>query len=395
MVSTAKTDQLWTRNFILLCIANLLMAVAFYFLISTLPVYLVEGMGENKTNTGLIIAFYTLAAIIIRPFSGAALDYFGRKWIFLAAWFIFALLFGLYAVSGTLVLLLIIRFLHGLSWGITTTSGSAVMADIIPRTRIGEGLGFFGLSMTVGMAMGPYLGIMIMGENRFLDVFFTGMVLALAGFVIATMVKYPKFQKHDSKIDIQSFIFKPSFPLSMVMMFAMISYGGLITFITVFSREKQLLSAGWFFAIFAAGLAISRIAGGRIYDRKGPSKVLIPAFFLLMIGFPVLSMASNNYLFLLSSMMLGMGFGIIFPVMQAMVNQLAMPYQRGAANSTFFTAIDIGIGFGSVSFGYLAQMFSLDAAYLAAAAPPAAACLFFLVFALKQFRKKTASIVYS
>lgn len=83
--------KLWTKDYIIFCLASLLMLFAFYSLVSTLPLYLDEYLHATKGQIGLILSFYALAALLLRPFSGYALDAWGRKGVFMFGFFIFSL----------------------------------------------------------------------------------------------------------------------------------------------------------------------------------------------------------------------------------------------------------------------------------------------------------------
>lgn len=380
-------NRLWTKDYILLCLANLVMSMSFYFLISCLPVYIVDGLKQDKSSVGLIIASYTLAALLIRPFTGSALDIWGRKKMYLISFLAFGALFGGYYFVSGFTFFLVLRFLHGFTWGVVTTSGSTVLVDVIPAQRRGEGLGYYGLSMTIGMALGPYLGLIIMGQNHFDRLFFVGMALALTGFMLASMVKYQNFVTRKTSFSYKNMFEPLSFPLSLSMMLVMVSYGGLMAFISLFTREYQSGNAGQFFILFALGLTVSRIFGGKIFDRRGPLKAMVPSFIFLVVGFPMLAYSGNSFEMSLSSFVLGVGYGLIFPVLQAMVNNLATTESRGAANSTLFTALDIGIGIGSLFIGWLSEWIGMKAAFAFTFISPLSGGIVFFWHALPHYRK--------
>jgi MFS family permease len=143
------------------------MGTGFYFLIPTLPVYIVDVLGAGPGMVGYILAVYTLSAMIIRPFTGYSLDAFGRKWIYLFSFFTFAAMLGLYTIAYTFIWLMALRFMHGFAWGAATTSSSTIVVDLVPASRRGEGIGIYGLSFTLAMAIGPVIALAIMGEGNY------------------------------------------------------------------------------------------------------------------------------------------------------------------------------------------------------------------------------------
>ena len=158
-------QNLWNRDFTLLTFSNFLMCCAYYSLISTLPVFISHELHATESQVGLVMASYVVAAILIRPFCGFSLDKFGRKGIFLTSLFVYALIFNGYLVANMLFVLIIVRFAHGLTWGLTTTSNSTVAGDIIPENKRGQGFGYFGVSTTAGMALGPFVGTIVFEQG--------------------------------------------------------------------------------------------------------------------------------------------------------------------------------------------------------------------------------------
>jgi len=382
------SGKLWTRGFYLMCGSNLLMSVSFYFLIPTLPVFITDVLHVSKLQVGFIFASYTLSALLIRPFTGYFLDGYGRKSIFLISFLVFSFLFGTYALVFTAIQLLILRFMHGLSWGVTTTSFSTAIVDIIPAKRRGEGLGYFGLFMTVGMAIGPLLGLTIAGDIHYQRMFIIAAILAFSGFMMASFVKYPVFKTEmSSKRFAWSKLIAPtSIPVSLIILLVCFTYGGVIIFISLYAREIGINNSGIFFIIYAIGLAISRVFSGKIFDRFGPEKISFVGLTSLIIGLIILAIFKSYAGFIIAAFILGIGFGITFPTFQAMINHTVPVHQRGAANSTFFTAVDLGIGLGAVITGLLSGYISLTTTFLIFAFITSVATVLFYTYALKKYK---------
>ncbi|MCX6230339.1 MAG: MFS transporter [Bacteroidetes bacterium] len=384
------TEKLWTRKFILMCIANLLMSLAFYFLIPTLPLFITNVLHGTKLQVGIIFASYTVAALLIRPFTGFAVDSFGRKTIFLISFLAFTLLLGSYALVFTALQLLILRFLHGLSWGSSTTSFSTLVVDIIPSKRRGEGLGFFGLFMTGGMALGPMIGNYIAENDHYQRMFIVAALLSFTGLILAACIKYPSFEAHPANKNFRwnKLIEPTSLPVSLIILMVCFSYGSIVVFSSIYAEEIGIKKAGVFFAIYAIGLAISRFFAGKIFDRRGPHKITFYGLASLFIGLVILSLVKNNYGYLLSAFIIGIGFGIVFPTFQAMVNHIVPLQKIGAANSTFFTSVDLGIGLGAVITGILAELISLTYTFLVWALIILLAMLIFYSYSVKEYDKE-------
>ncbi len=387
--------KLWTRDFILLCVSNFLMFTAFYLLIPTLPVYLVQTFHANKTQVGIVLAAYTLAAMIIRPFTGIAIDSYGRKWIFLFGMGIFALLFNVYILALSVFFIVCLRFVHGLLWGITTTAANTAVVDLIPAKRRGEGIGIFGLSFTVAMAIGPFLGIIISNNEHYTTMFFIGFLMVLAGFLLAMNIRFPEYlHARKPSVTLANLIETTSIPVSINLLIINITYGGIISFIALYGREIGVPNPGLFFLVYAAGISLTRFFAGKILDKFGPHIPMTAGMLLMAAGFPVLALLKTDFGFLLSAALMGLGGGVVMPTFQTMVNNMVAAQKRGAANSTLFTSLDLGIGIGMVLIGFLSEKFSLTVSFLICAGIILCGIVFFLSYVQRHYDKHKLNIIH-
>ncbi|MBI4767225.1 MAG: MFS transporter [Deltaproteobacteria bacterium] len=372
-------DKLWTKDFILLGLANLFMSIGFYFLMPTLPIYVVDKLQANKGEVGYVLAAYTLSALIIRPFTGYVIDRAGRKWIFIISFLLFAGTLGLYPLASTFMLLIFLRFFHGFLWGMTGTSGATLIVDVIPPARRGQGIGIYGLSMTIAMAVGPVLALIIMGKDHYNLMFFSSMFVALAGFMILIFVRYPPFEsKNKDSFNIRNILETKTIPMALIQLLFGATYGGVVSFITLYAKEIGIQQASPFFFIFAAGIFISRLWSGKIFDRRGPQYLVIGGIFLLIIGFFILALVKNIGGYYSSAFFIGLGTGIMMPTLMAMANNVVDKTRRGAANATVITAFDLGIGLGSILLGFLSERITLGYTYLSCTLILAVAFLYFI-----------------
>ena len=380
-------ERMWNKDFVLLILSNFLMYITYYAIISTLPIYLVSDLHATKSQVGLIVAAYTIASVLIRPFSGFTLDKFSRRLVFLIALAVYSVLFAGYLVALSITTLILLRFAQGLTWGFTTIAGSTIAVDIIPVSQRGEGIGYFGLSTTLGMSVGPVIGLFICHHWGYVTMFIAGLFICLASLVFAYAVHLPKRIPVGKPIHFNwnNLFDKNSVRPSLNLLIIMISYGGLLSFIALYGREIGIQNTSLFFLIFALGIGTSRFASGKSFDKKGPRKILTFCLSLLIIGFPLLAIFRNPVGFYISAIIIGFGFGVIFPTFQSMVNNLADARHRGAANSTLFTALDIGMGFGMIMAGVIAQYMSTAAIFVLSAAVCAAGLLFFRLYVLEFY----------
>ncbi len=385
-----QNSRIWTRSFISLSLASLLVYTAFYFLLPTLPLYLIQVLKAGPGFTGIILAAYTVAALLIRPATGFLIDRYGRKMFYLAGLAVFSLIFGTYAFATSLLAILFFRFFHGLLWGISTTTANTLAVDLVPPERRGEGLGYFGLSTTIPMAIGPFIGLQLVSGGNYRLMFLTAVIVSLSGLFIALSMRFPKMPVHTVRFSFRNLFEKSSLPVSLTLLLTMISYGGVVSFVSLYARETGSGNAGLFFILYASGIFIARLGSGRIFDRKGPLLLSVTGLCCLVSGFLVLALLKNQAGFLGSALILGTGVGVLVPTFQAMINNLAEPHRRGAANSTLFTALDLGIGTGMILIGYLAGKTGLSAAFLVCSLLNALALLFFLLISMKHYQIHSA-----
>lgn len=385
-------EKIWTKDFIFLISSNFLMYITYYAILSALPIYLVSDLNASKMQVGVVVGTYTIASVLVRPFSGFALDRFGRRTIFLLALILYTLLFAGYLVAVTITSIIILRFAQGLTWGITTVSGSTIATDNIPASKRGEGIGYFALSTTLGMSVGPIIGLFICHQWGYTTMFVSGCLISVISLVCAYAVRMRKrfvVGKH-IRMELSSLFDRNSIRPSLNVFITMIAYGGLLSFIALYGREIGIQNSSMYFLIFSVGIAAARLTAGKVFDRKGPRKIITLCIGLLIVGFPLLAMANNSALFYVSAIIIGFGNGVIFPTFQSMINNLADSMHRGAANSTLYTAVDLGMGLGMIMGGLIAQNISISAIFWINSLICAAGLVFFRLFVLKFYESHSS-----
>lgn len=150
-----EREKLFNRNFILALSSNFLLFFAFFTILPVLPIYMQQEFGASYTQIGVVLSLYTITALIIRPFAGFLLDTFSRQPLQLLFYGAFAFLFLTYIIPGGVILFAIIRALHGLVFGFTTVANSTIAIDVVHTSRRNEGIGYYGISNNLGMALGP------------------------------------------------------------------------------------------------------------------------------------------------------------------------------------------------------------------------------------------------
>jgi len=381
-----EESRLWTGNFILHTGSYLIMAMSFYFLIPTLPKYVINVLGEDKSQVGLIIGFYAFSALAIRPISGFLFDKYGRRYLYLVSLFLFSLTMASYNLAFTFVILLGIRLIHGAVWGFLTTGGATIAADLIPEKKRGMGIGIFGLSFTLSMALGPGIGEWILKEFNFNVLFWSAFFVALLSLIIAVNVKSPNISDRKQRVKVNNLFDRKVAPVAIVMIFLAFPFAGIMSFISLFADEIGLENGGaYFFIFYAIGVSVLRPLAGFIMDKKGPKLVVAACMIFSFSGMLMIGFSESAFLFYTAAIVTGLGNGLIMPVMQTMVINMVPPERRGVANSTLFSAIDLGFGIASFMLGMVAQFYSLKVMYILDAIILIIPTFYFFSYVLKYY----------
>ncbi|MDQ0876891.1 MFS family permease [Paenibacillus sp. V4I3] len=358
-VDKKKRKPLWTKAFLITSLSNLLLFFSFQMLIPTIPTH-VSQLGGNDVQVGLVIGIFTISSLLTRPFAGRALDLFGRKHVLLVGLALCALTIAGYSYMAAVTLILAARFVHGIGWGMSTTSLGTVIADIIPSERRGEGMGYYGLSNTFAMALAPLTGLWLMQTYGFPRVLLISTLLALLSLFSSLFITYSKpmpIEKSAQRPKLMDRLWERTAMLpSGLLLCTAICYGGIVTFITLFGHEAGISNVGWFFLCNASMVLIVRPITGMLFDRKGPEWVLLPGALFTLAGLLLLSYAHSEASLAGAAICYGIGFGSLQPALQAWTIARAAPNRRGAANGTFFSANDLGIGLGAMVLGALANI---------------------------------------
>lgn len=369
-------DRLITPGYCFILAANFLLYFGFWLLIPVLPFYLSEVFGAGNSAIGIILSCYTVAALCIRPFSGYFLDTFARKPLYLLAYFIFMSMFAGYIIAGSLALFILFRIIHGVSFGMVTVGGNTVVIDIMPSSRRGEGLGYYGLSNNIAMAVGPMSGLFLHDAGMsYTTIFCCSLGSCIAGFLCASLVKTPyKPPVKREPISLDRFILLKGIPAGISLLLLSIPYGMTTNYVAMYAKEIGIdVTTGFFFTFMAVGMAISRIFSGRIVDKGKVTQVISAGLYLVVFSFFLLSacvyiiswnVLACGIIFFAVALLLGVGFGIMFPAYNTLFVNLAPNSQRGTATSTYLTSWDVGIGIGMLTGGYIAEVSTFDKAYL-------------------------------
>ena len=348
--------KLWTRNFIALVGANGLLFAGFHFLLPTLPLY-AASIGASGAEIGIITGIFGFSAIFTRLFTDTGVRKLGKKkclYLGLICSFLATLSYDIFTSVYSLIAA---RILHGIGFGLSSTFAAALVADVIPAQRRGEGIGYFGLGSTVAMAIAPALGVMLLTDFNADALFFTSMLVTFLAAVSAKICNskeapLPTEEKHIS-IKNKLYEYGTGIPAILTILFGA-AYGSVNTFVAMMANEAGIENAGLFFIVGTVFVFISRPFGGRIFDSKGGFWVILPGGILYLAGLYILISSGSLMMLLTASVFYGLGGGLLLPSLMTWMLNVVAPDRRSGASATFYNMLDIGTSSGIILLGSLA-----------------------------------------
>ena len=386
------TDRLWNRNYCKVMAANFSLFFAFYVLTPLLPLYLSEHFGATKDVIGLVLSGYTITALVLRPFSGYFVDSFPRKTVLMISFGLFAIFFAGYLAASTLLLFLIVRTLHGGPFGALTVSNSTVAIDVLPSSRRTEGIGYYGLSNNLSMAIAPTVGVFVYKYTHSFELlFWIALIVAVCGWMVDATVKLPEKEivRNRQKLSWDRFFLIQGWLIGLNMVAFGFSFGVLSNYLAIYGKEVMGITGGTgtYFMLCSIGLILSRLQGGRalrkgrLTHNAGEGMVISLVGYTLFILMPTLMPGHQGAImvgYYGSALLIGLGNGHMWPAFQNMTINVAQNNQRGTANSTILISWDIGMGLGILLGGVISELLGYSAAFWTVAVVNAAgvACFF-------------------
>ena len=361
-------DKLWNRNYCKVMAANFSLFFAFYVLTPLLPLYLSEHFGATKDVIGLVLSGYTITALVVRPFSGYVVDTFPRKTVLMVCFSAFAIFFAGYLAASSLLLFTIVRTLHGGPFGALTVANSTVAIDVLPSSRRTEGIGYYGLSNNLAMAIAPTVGIFIYKlTDSFELLFWLALAVACAGWLTDATVKTRRNggAKVPSKLSLDRFFLLRGWLLGINMVAFGFSFGVLSNYLAIYGKEVMGITGGTgtYFMLCSVGLILSRLQGGKALRQGRLTFNAGSGMVISFIGYTLFILVPNMVGYYASALLIGLGNGHMWPAFQNMTISVASNSQRGTANSTILVSWDLGMGLGILLGGVISELLGYSAAF--------------------------------
>ncbi|AVK85447.1 MFS transporter [Lysinibacillus sp. B2A1] len=356
-----KKQKIFTSSFLFLFISNFLIFIGFEMLLPILPAYLLS-LNASSIQVGLVTTIFTIGAILIRPFVGYYLIDNKGKHLAIGACVTLLIITMLYPFLNIIWIFLLLRFFHGAAWGVSTTANSTMVVDLIPKARLGEGIGYFSISTTVGAIIAPSIGILLYNAFSFQILIYSSVILSLLAIVGLQFVHSStpvKYEKRPFRF-VEAIFEKEVRFQALLTVITTLGFGAIITFLVLYGEQKGIKHIFLFFLINAIVSTLLRPFTGKWFDRNGPWSIIIVSAILGFLSLVVLSYTTNDLSLIIAAILFGAGYGTIMPCLQTWTVQKVDEAKSGAANATFLSSFDVGVGISAFVLGILAEWISLE-----------------------------------
>ena len=367
-----NTERIWTKDFIIVFVINSLVFLTHFLLMVTIASYAVDKFHASTSEAGLVVGIFIIGALFGRLATGRIIEDIGSKRILIISTIFFIITSALYFIANNLFLLIIVRFLHGIVFGAASTATGTIVAQIIPHSRRGEGIGYYSMGAILAVALGPFVGVLLIQLVAFEMIFIVTSILATISFAISFAVSEPTYEsprqdqvKAVKSFQISNYLEFKAIPISIIILVIGFSYSGVLTFISLYAKQIHLEeAASFYFLVFAMTLLLSRPFSGRLLDVKGANFVVYPCLVIYAIGMLLLSQANHGITLLLAGAIIGLGYGNFISCAQAISIKTVPLHRLGLATSTFFIFVDLGFGIGPYLLGSLVPFTGFRGLYL-------------------------------
>ncbi|UNK45593.1 MFS transporter [Arthrobacter sulfonylureivorans] len=376
-------EKLWSRNLVLAIGTNLFIYIVFYLLMTSMALYAAQRFLASDAGAGFASSAFIVGALVSRFFAGPLIDNVGRRRILLISLAAFVAASLLYIPAGSLPLLLALRLVHGVAFGLANTAVTAGAQALIPPTRRSEGTGYFAVSTTLATAIGPLMAVLLVVDGNYDRVFLFCAACSVAAMLVTLTLRLPKAppapaavvnqrgpgsmteKMHRRPGSLLAKVFEPAvLPITTVLLVAGLAYSGVLSFLASYANAAGATdAAALFFGVFAAAVLVSRLTAGRIQDRRGDNVVIYPAMALFAAGLALLALGPAIWVVLASAVLSGLGFGTLLPGTQAITVGLIPEHRFGTALATYYLMLDIGTGLGPVLLGLLVPLTGFNGMY--------------------------------
>lgn len=343
------------RNFLGICLINFILNLGQFMMNTLLPKY-ADFMGASATIVGLITSVFSITGLLIKPFSGAAMDSLNNKKILLSGLVCLLITFIGYGFTSSIPALIVFRLLHGLSMGIAVIACLTMATNSLPEDRITEGIAYYSVMQALATAVGPSVGLLLQERYGYHTAFFVAAGFSALAVLLTLLWNVPQTtSKKRFKVSIRSSVAVEALLPAATMMALAAVYVSISSFLVLYAESQNISGIGTFFTVYAVALLIGRPVGGRLAKKYGLSKIILLAICLFAAGMLLISLADRLAVYLVAAVLVAWGYGTCQPLVQAMCIQSVSADRRGAASATSYYGTDSGYLLAPVLCGFIIE----------------------------------------
>lgn len=386
------SDKIFHKDYFVVFLASFSFFMAVNYLIPILPIYL-KSLGFGNAEIGIIISAYSLSAIFLRPAAGRLYLSHGTKKLMLMGASLFLLAHPLYLVSDLLPIFILIRILHGAGTAFYSTASSIFVADVSPGARLAQAIGIYSSSISLSMGIAPALGTFLQQKLPFPILLIIPTIIALITIIAVMFIGKPVPLKSVEKSrPLREILFnKHVFVPGITWVTCSFTLGTITAFLPLYVLVIPGTNSAEFFVAYSLALISVRLGGGSLSDRYGRVKVIIPSMLLICAGVFGLSVVHSVGPLVLFALIYGIGFGLGWPTMSALVIDHAGASDRGMAIGIFSSSVDIGFFLGASLMGVVSGKLGFSHMFALAAIVPLSGVVSFYYIYVRGSRSKKVS----
>lgn len=362
--------KIWTKEFTIVTFVNFFTAMNFYLLMITMASFSMTKFGASPAIAGFCVSAFTIGALVMRFFVGSSLSKYGYKKVLMVG-IIACVVFSVsYFFVTSIPLLIVIRVLHGLTFGINSSAAATIASDIIPPEKKGQGIGYYSMSQIMATCVGPFVGVWLTVTGSYNLVFYFCISLAVLNLILAPMMKLRKIvlteaeKKAASGFRITNVLEPRVVPVCIIAALVYMCYASISSFLAVYAKAYNLVAAASvFFVVYSVVILITRPPISKLFDKKGENSVLYPALICFALGFAIYSHAPNSIFLLISAAIIGVGYGASQSSCQSVAVKYTEKNRLAFANTTYYLMSDIGMTLGPIIAGLLVTPFGYKGMY--------------------------------
>lgn len=362
-----NAPKLWTSQFLAIVVMAFLFFLCLQLLTAGFPAY-ITSIKNDPAQAGLMTTVFMVAAILTRPLIGYVMQKINMKLISTIALVFLTLSVALSYGQSSIAVLLCLRALHGIGFGIVSTIFATMATTIIPVKRLGEGIGYYGMATSIGTSVAPMFALAILQFFSYNAMIILSVIVTVAALILCFFVKAPELplseDGNSKEITLREYVFDKKALLPCILtVFFTITLGGVISFLSGLGDEAGLQSVSLFFLVMTIMMAGIRPFSGKWFDNYGHKVVIYPAAVSGIIALFLLSITHHTVTLLAAGVFYGISYGIVTPTLQAIAVSFVDREKQGTANAMYFSSMDLGMAIGSTGLGMLAAATSYHFIY--------------------------------